>query len=270
MVPEAVPDNKEAIYVYEKDKEMQMANVWVMMKHEATKPEEKASMAYLIQDYAVSVISQMINQRLSEMTQDAACPFFQGFADDANYLLSRTKDCFELIGIPKEGKEMETLQVLYREAKRAREFGFTATEYERAKADYLSSLEKQYTNRDKRKNDEFGNAYRDHYLNNEPIPPLDVLYQTMQQIAPNIPVQAINQMLPQLITPTDSNLVVMIMAQDKEGKVHPTEQDMAAAIAAARAEKLEAYVDNVKDEPLLDVATIKKGKITKETENKTW
>ena len=270
VVPEAVPDNKEAIYVYEKDKEMQMANVWVMMKHEATKPEEKASMAYLVQDYAVSVISQMINQRLSEMTQDAACPFFQGFADDANYLLSRTKDCVELIGIPKEGKEMETLQVLYREAKRAREFGFTATEYERAKADYLSSLEKQYTNRDKRKNDEFGDAYRDHYLNNEPIPPLDVLYQTMQQIAPNIPVQAINQMLPQLITPTDSNLVVMIMAQDKEGKVHPTEQDMAAAIAAARAEKLEAYVDNVKDEPLLDVATIKKGKITKETENKTF
>ena len=270
VVPEAVPDNKEAIYVYESDKEMQMANVWVMMKHEATKPEEKASMAYLIQDYAVSVISQMINQRLSEMTQDAACPFFQGFADDANYLLSRTKDCFELIGIPKEGKEMETLQVLYREAKRAREFGFTATEYERAKADYLSSLEKQYTNRDKRKNDEFGNAYRDHYLNNEPIPPLEVLYQTMQQIAPNIPVQAINQMLPQLITPTDSNLVVMIMAQDKEGKVHPTEQDMIAAVAAARAEKLEAYVDNVKDEPLLDVATIKKGKITKETENKTF
>ena len=270
VVPEAVPDNKEAIYVYEKDKEMQMANVWVMMKHEATKPEEKASMAYLIQDYAVSVISQMINQRLSEMTQDAACPFFQGFADDGNYLLSRTKDCFELIGIPKEGKEMETLQVLYREAKRAREFGFTATEYERAKADYLSSLEKQYTNRDKRKNDEFGDAYRDHYLNNEPIPPLDVLYQTMQQIAPNIPVQAINQMLPQLITPTDSNLVVMIMAQDKEGKVHPTEKDMVAAVAAARAEKLEAYVDNVKDEPLLDVATIKKGKITKETENKTF
>ena len=270
VVPELVPDNKEAIYVYEKDKEMQMANVFVMMKHEATKPEEKSSMAYLIQDYAISVISQMINQRLSEMTQDAACPFFQGFADDDNYLLSSTKDCFELIGVPKEGKEMETLQVLYREAMRARQFGFTATEYERAKADYLSGLEKRYTNRDKRKNDEFGNAYRDHYLTNEPIPPLDMLYQTMQQIAPNIPVQAINQMLPELISATDSNLVVMIMAQDKEGKVHPTEKDMAAAVAAARAEKLEAYVDNVKDEPLVDVAKIKAGKILSESENKTF
>ena len=267
VVAEAVPDNKEAIYVYEKDKEMQMSQVIVMMKHDATPQEEKSSMAYLIQDYAVNVISQMINQRMTELTQDAACPFFQAFADDSQYLLSKTKDCFELIGVPKEGKDMETLQVLYREAKRAREFGFTASEYDRARADYLSGLEKRFTNRDKRKNDEFGNAYRDHYLTNEPIPPLDVLYQTMQQIAPNIPVQAINQMLPELISATDSNLVVLILAQEKEGKVYPTENDMAAAIAAARAEKLEAYVDNVKDEPLLDATKIKKGKIKKETEN---
>ena len=270
VVPEQVPDNKDAIYIFEKDKEMQMSQVMMMMKHDATKPEEKASMAYLIQDYAVSVIGQMMNQRLSEMTQEESCPFFQAFADDDTYMLSRTKDCFEVIGIPKEGKDMETLQTLYREVRRAREFGFTATEYERAKADYLSGLEKRYTNRDKRKNAEYGNDYRDHYLDNEPIPPLDVLYQTMQMIVPNIPVQAINQMVPELISATDSNLVVMEWAQEKEGKVYPTEQDMAAAIAAARADQIEAYVDNVKDEPLVDVATIKAGKIVKETENKTF
>jgi zinc protease len=165
---------------------------------------------------------------------------------------------------------METLQTLYREAKRAREFGFTATEYARAQADYLSSLEKQYTNRDKRRNAEFGDQYRDHYLSNEPIPPLDVLYQLMQQIAPNIPVATVNQLLPELISVSDSNLVVMEWAQEKDGKVYPTEQDMAAAIAAARAEKIEAYVDNVKDEPLVDVTKIKAGKIVKETENKVF
>ena len=267
VVPEEVPDNKEAIYIFEKDKEMQMSQVMLMMKHDATKPEEKASLAYLIQDYAVSVISQMMNQRLSEMTQDESCPFFQAFADDGTYMLSRTKDCFELIGVPKEGKDMETLETLYREARRAREFGFTATEYARAQADYLSGLEKQYTNRDKRKNDEFGNAYRDHYLSNEPIPPLDVLFQTMQQIAPNIPVQAINQMLPELISVIDSNLVVMEWAQEAEGKVYPTEQDMAKAIAAARTAAIEAYVDNVKDEPLVDAEKIQAGKIVSESEN---
>ena len=270
VVAEAVPDNKEAIYAYEKDKEMQMSNVFLMMKHDATPEEEKSNMAYLIQDYAVSVISQMFSQRLSELAQEESCPFLQAFVHDGQYWVSKTKDCFELIGIPKEDKDLETLQVLYREVKRANEFGFTATEYARAKADYLSGLEKRYTNRDKRKNDEFGDAYRDHYLTNEPIPPLDMLYQTMQQIAPNIPVQAINQILPKLISVTDSNLVVAVFAQEKEGKVYPTEKDMADAVAAARAEKLEAYVDNVKDEPLLDVTTLKKGKITKETENKTF
>ena len=269
VIPELVPDTKEAIYISEKDKEMQMSEVSILMKHEATKPEDKGTMAYLIEDYVKSVISRMFSQRLQEMTQEESCPFFQANADDGQYILSRTKDCFGLEGYPKDGKDLETLKTLYVEARRAREFGFTATEYERAKADYLSSLEKQYTNRDKRKNAEFGNAYRDHYLNNEPIPPLDVLFQTMQMLAPNIPVEAINQALPELISVTDSNLVVMEFAQEKEGKAYVTEEDMAAAIAAARAEKIEAYVDNVKDEPLVDVTTIKVGKILSETENTT-
>jgi zinc protease len=239
-----------------------------MMKHDAFPEEEKGKLGYLVQSYLTNVISRMMSLRLHEMTQEESCSFFQAYADDGQYLLSKTKDCFELIGVPKEGKDMETLQTLYREAKRAREFGFTATEYARAQADYLSALEKQYTNRDKRRNAEFGDQYRDHYLSNEPIPPLDVLYQMMQQIAPNIPVAAVNQLLPELISVSDSNLVVMEWAQEKEGKVYPTEKDMAAAIAAARAEKVEAYVDNVKDEPLVDVSKIKAGKIVKETENK--
>ena len=270
VIAEPVPDNAEAIYVFEKDKEMQVNQVMVMMKHDATPEEDKANMSYLIQDYAVSVISSMFNMRLHELTQDENCPFFQAQADDGQYLLSKTKDCFEMVGVPKEGKDMETLQALMREARRALEYGFTASEYARAQADYLSALEKQYTNRDKRKNAEFGDQYRDHFLANEPIAPLDVLYQIMQQLVPNIPVEAINQMLPELISATDSNLVVMEWAQEKEGKVYPTEQDMAAAVAAARAEKIEAYVDNVKDEPLVDASKIKAGKIVKETENKTF
>ena len=270
VIPELVPDTKEAIYVSEKDKEMQMSEVSILMKHDATKPEDKGTMAYLIEDYVKNVISRMFSQRLQEMTQEESCPFFQAYAEDGQYILSRTKDCFGIEGYPKEGKDLETLQTLYREARRVREFGFTATEYARAQADYLSGLEKRYTNRDKRKNAEFGNAYRDHFLTNEPIPPLDNLYQTMQMIVPNIPVQAINQMLPELISVTDSNLVVMILAQEKEGKVYPTEQQMAQAVAAARAEKIEAYVDNVKDEPLVDVATVKAGKIVSETENKVF
>ncbi|MCI6160043.1 MAG: insulinase family protein [Prevotellaceae bacterium] len=269
VIAEKVPDNNEAIYIFEKDKEMTMNQILVFMKHEPTPESEKTSMNYLIESYVKSVISNMLNARLSEMTQDENCPFFQAMAEDGQYMLSKTKDAFQLVGIPKEGKDLETLAALIREAKRACEFGFTATEYERAKADYLSGLEKQYTNRNKIKNDVYGDDYRDHFLANEPIPSIEDLYQTMNMIVPNIPVQAINMAVPELISATDTNLVVLEMAQEKDGVVYPTEATMKQTVDKARAEQLTAYVDNVKDEPLMTQMP-QKGKIKKETENKKF
>ena len=268
VVAEPVPDTEEPIYIFDKDKEMPVNQILIFMKHNATQPEEKASVAYLVEDYMKTVISEMMNARLTEMTEDPDCPFLQAMAEDDIYLLARTKDAFQMVGIPKEGKDTETLKALIRETRRANKFGFTATEYERAKAEYLADLEKQYTNRDKRRNAEFGDAYRDHYLNNEPIPPLDVYYQMMQQIVPNIPVEAINQVLPELITDSDRNLVVLDWAREADGLTYPTEADMKAAVDAARAEQLEAYVDNVKNEPLMTQLPVA-GKIMAEKENTT-
>ena len=266
VVAEPVPDNEEAIYIFDKDKEMPMNQIMLFMKHDTTTPEEKASMAYLIEIYLKSVISQMFNARLSEMTQEESCPFLQAMADDDDYLLARTKDAFQMMGVPKEGKDLETIAALIMECRRALQFGFTATEYDRAKAEFLASIEKAYTNRDKRRNDEFGNDYRDHYLNNEPIPSLEVLYQTMQQLVPSIPVEVVNQVLPQLISTEEKNLVVIDWAREADGLTYPTEADMKAAVEKARQEQLEGYVDNVKDEPLL-AQRPKPGKIKQETAN---
>ena len=268
VVPEPVPDNEEPIFIFDKDKEMPINQILVFMKHDATQPEEKESMTYLIELYMKAVLSEMMNARLREMTENPECPFLQAMADDDVYLLARTKDAFQMVGVPKEGKDMETLKALILEARRASKFGFTATEYDRAKAEYLADLEKRYTNRDKRRNAEFGDAYRDKYLNNEPIPPLDILYQIMQQIVPNIPVEAINEALPELISDTGKNLVVVEWAREADDLTYPTEDDMKAAVAAARAEQIEGYVDNVKDEPLMTQLPVA-GKITGETENQT-
>ena len=266
VIAEPVPDNEEAIYVFEKDKEMRMNQFLIFMKHDATTPEEKVSMEYLFEIYIKAVIAQMFNQRLSDMAEDSECPFIQAAGEDANYLLAQTKDAFQMVAIPKEGRDMETLTAVMTEARRVAKFGFTATEYERAKADYLSALEKQYTNRAKITNDSFGDDYRDHYLAGEPIPSIEMLYQTMQMLAPNIPVDLINQVLPEMITDSDKNLVVMLLAREADGLTYPTEADMAAAVAKARSTEIEAFVDNVKDEPLMQQMP-KPGKINKQTEN---
>ena len=86
----------------------------------------------------------------------------------------------------------------------------------------------------------------------------------MNMIAPNIQVEMINQLMGQAIAKNDSNLVVISF--NKEATELPTTQGILSAIHTAQNEKLEAYVDNVKDEPLMTELP-KPGKIVKEVEN---
>ena len=82
----------------------------------------------------------------------------------------------------KEGKDLQALAAIYREAQRVRLYGFTAGEYDRMKAEYLSQLESAYVNRNKVKNAQYGDELRDHYLSNEPIPSKEDDYQIMKQL----------------------------------------------------------------------------------------
>lgn len=269
VIDEPVPDNEKAIYVAEKDKEQQYPVLMLSMKRDPVPTELKKTAAYLVQQYLSSMVCSMLNSRFSEISEQPDCPFIQGQAEDGNYLgMSRTKDAFQLVGVAKEGKDIETLKAIYREAKRARDFGFTATEYARAKADYLSGLEKIYTNRDKRKNNVYCSEYVENFLENEPIPSIETLYQLMTALAGQLPVELVNQYAQQLITTDDKNLVAYYMEQEKEGKKYVSTDAMKTGIEAVRTETLTAWVDNVKEEPLISQMPAK-GKIVKETENKT-
>ena len=270
VIDEPVPDNEQAIYVTEKDKEQQYPVLMLSMKRDPVPAELKKTAAYLVQNYLNTMVCAMLNSRFSEITEQPDCPFIQAQVQDGNFMqLARTKDALMLIGVAKEGKDIETLQAIAREAKRARDFGFTATEYSRAKADYLSGLEKLYTNRDKRKNDAYCSEYVENFLENDPIPSVETLYQTMTALAGQLPIELVNQYAQQIINIDGKNLVAFSMEQEKEGKTNYTTADaMKAGVETVRTETLTAWVDNVKQEPLIAQMPTK-GKIVKETENKT-
>ena len=269
VVDEPVPDNEQAIYVAEKDKEQQYPILLLSMKRDPIPAELKKTMAYLVTDYLSDLTCAMINSRFSEIQQQPDCPFVQTQVQDGNYLqMARTKDALLFICVAKDGKEIETLQAVTRECKRIHDFGFTATEFARAKADYLSALEKQYTNRDKMKNNEFANSYIENFLENDPIPSIEDYYQTMNMLAQQLPFEIVNQYVQQVVSVDDKNLVAFQMEQEKEGKTYLAPEAMKTATEAVRAETLTAWIDNVKEEPLIaELPT--KGKIVKEAENKT-
>jgi zinc protease len=238
----------------------------MLMKHETFPDSLKGNLAYILTSYMKNAAMSMLNDRLKEFAEKPESPFLQASVGDGNYLLSRGVDAFDMAILPKDGQTEAAMKAVLTEARRAAEFGFTPTEYSRFKANYTSNLDKQYSNKDKRYNSQFVSSYVQHFLNNEPIPSIDFTYQTMKQLVPALPIDGVNMVMKELVSPSDTNLVVVNFNNEKEGAVYPTEDGMKQAIAQARAAHLEAYVDNVKDEPLMTTLP-KPGKIKKEVKN---
>ena len=268
IVPEPVPDNEQPIIVVDKDKEQQYSEVSIFFKHETETPEEKQNMDYLLIDYIKDMITSMLNTRLRDQAQEADCPFDAAYCYDGEYILANTMDAFTMDVTPKEGKTEAATQAAIIEAMRAAKYGFTASEYARARDEYMSRLERRYNERDKVSNENYGRQYCSHFLDGEPIPSIEMRYQIMGMIAPNITVDMINSVLPEMISTDGKNLVIANFNQEKDGAVYPTVEGLKAAFDAAVNAPIEAYVDNVKDEPLMTTMP-KKGKIVKESENTT-
>lgn len=270
IVDEPVPDNPKPIVIIDKDKEYPRSIIELMMKHDTYPDSLKQQLPYVIENYAKTAAFSMLNQRFVEEAQKANCPFVSAQAGDDSYIFSKTKDAFSLSASPKNMEQTaQALKAAFKVVRQATEFGFTPTEYKRFQTNMLSSLDKTYSNKDKRYSKQFYNEILGYFLTNEPMPDIDFTYQTMKQVVPAIPLEAINQVLPSLVSQNDTNLVIINFNNEKEGNVYPTEAQLLGALSEARAEKIEAYVDNVKDEPLMTKLP-KAGKITKEEKSKKF
>ena len=261
---EEVPDNEEPIVAVAVDKELPMNNILVAYKRNQIPGERKSGMDYLMMDFATEMIGKMLNDRLQEMLQKSDVPFAFAAVRNGAYFGVGTKDALQLIGVAKPAQADATIATLMRETRRARDFGFTAGEYERAKADYLSNLEKLYNERDKQLNDFYVQQYVARFLKQEPIPSIEDRYNTMNQLLPHLPLAVINQMMQQIVT--DKNRVVVLMGNEQEKESYPPEAAIGEIIRVVDNETLTAYEDNSVTEPLL-VALPVKGSILKEETN---
>ena len=267
VVTEPVPDNDEIIVVSDKDKEQQYSIIQLMFKSDPMPREMKGTMAYMLQDYVMDIVSSMLNQRLAEKAQEPDCPFIQAGSGNGAYIMSNSKEAYTIYAMPKEGQTDAALQAIMTEALRVAKHGFTATEYARAKEEYMSQLQKQYDNRSKISNARYGRSYIANYLEGDPIPSMETEYAIMNQIVPMLPVEMINQGVAEMFPQENNeNVVVLCFNQEKEGNTYPTVEGLTGAITAARNSNIEAYVDNVKNEPLMTKLP-KAGKIKKETKN---
>jgi len=258
-----VADNKEPIVAIGTDKEVDDPSIEIYFKQDATPDSEKNNVGYLASQYMTSMISSMLNARLSELVQSANPPFTRASSYYSDFFVAKTKEAFALSASSKADGIETALKTLLQETERARRFGFTESEYARARANYLQSLESAYNEREKTKHGSYVREYVQNFLNGEPIPGIEAEYAMMNQLAPNIPLQAMNMVMQQLVP--DSNQVVIIAGPAKEGLKYPTKEEVINLLKGMKDLDLQAYVDKVSDEPLMKEAP-KGGKIISEKE----
>lgn len=258
-----VADNKEPIVAIGTDKEVDDPSIEIYFKQDATPDSEKNNVGYLASQYMTSMISSMLDARLSELVQSANPPFTRASSDYSDFFVAKTKEAFALSASSKADGIETALKTLLQETERARRFGFTESEYARARANYLQSLESAYNEREKTKHGSYVREYVQNFLNGEPIPGIEAKYAMMNQLAPNIPLQAMNMVMQQLVP--DSNQVVIIAGPAKEGLKYPKKEEVISLLKGMKDLDLQAYVDKVSDEPLMKEAP-KGGKIISEKE----
>lgn len=258
-----VPQNDEVIVVSDHDKEQTMPIVLICNKHDDPLPrEQRNSLAYMMTTVVKHMTMTMLNKRLDEKSLDPDCPYIEAGVEDGDFLLAKTP-AFQTTIVPKEGRLEEAIRTVMAEVYRAAEHGFTQGEFDRCRNEFLSQVEAQYNNREKTETGVYIHDYVRNFLDNVPIPGIEFENMLYHETLPQLPVQMTNELIKSLVSVSDKNLVVLSVNPEKEGYVQPTEQQLLDAIHSAQQMKLEAYVDNVKNEPLI-AKLPKPGKIKKE------
>lgn len=248
-VYEPVPDTEGTIIAIGTDPEMPNSRATIYFKNDVLPRELRGTMAYWLQDYICDMLTAMLNNRLGEISSTPDSPFAAAGSYYGNYFLSDTKDALTLAAIGKGDDILPGLASVYRELLRAERGGFTVSEYDRARSEYLSRLEKAYNNREKAESSSYVNTYVRNFIDNTPATGIEMKYQTLNMLLPQLPVDLVNATIKELIS--DNNRVVTVMLPEKDGIKVPTEEAVRQMMAAVDAEEIPAFVDEVKDEPLI-------------------
>lgn len=244
-----VSDNEKPIYVAYTDPELNMPRTTISFKSEKVPFEMRNTFEiYAMQDLPLNIITGLMNNRLEDFSHDPDCNYAMAGVYFGDFYVSKTKDSFNVVVIPKKGTDAAVADAMGIVA-RACQTGFTDSELERVRQDLLSNIEKLYNERDKTDNESLARELCRHFIDNEPAPGIEKEYEIYQQIIPNLPVDAINMMIKQLLT--SQNMVIVTAEPQKEGFEIVAEDVMVKTVTDAMNAQYEAFVDEVITEPLI-------------------
>lgn len=242
-----VPDNVEPIIAIAADPEAQQSMIWLYYKHDIVKKEDK-NIGYYRNSMIKQLYGQMMNARFNEIVQKGNPPYLVAQASYGSY--TATKDAYTSVALAQNNGIEKALTAILMENERIRRFGFTAGELDRAKMNLSRMIENAFKEKDKRDNDRYMSEFKAHYMNNEPMPGIEIEFQFVQGILPGIALAELNALPEKWIT--KKNMILTMQGPEIDGIDLPTAEDALAIIDNVASMNLEPYKDEVSDKPLVE------------------
>ncbi len=255
-----IPGNKEPIIGIVTDPEANGTGIQIMYKMDPMPNELNSTGLSFLQGMLKNLISQMLNERLADLSMSTNPPFNRaqtGFSS-----LCSTCDVFMGVVSTKDGEGVEGFNALMTELERAKRYGFTEAELERAKTNMLRAYQTNADKAESRYNSQFVKEYMSHFSDNYPYTTPAYDLEVAEGYLPLLQLEQINQVLPQILG--DENIVVLVNAPEREGLSNPTEEELKEVFLSVKTAEIEAPEQEVSDVQLMDPSTIKPGRIVKE------
>lgn len=229
-----VPDHASTLYTINTDPEMTQTQVMIYSK---IKHKEETTLA----DYRRFIIEQlyyfMMNQRYGTLSRSANPPFV--YARSSFSPIARSKDAFSVTMQVRDNGVEKGLKAAATELERAKRFGFTQSELDRAKKYVTMKYQRSFAEKDKSASDDYASELIRHFLTNEPIPGISFEYAfTMNQL-PTITLKEINDFDDAFLS--DSNRVIIVNAPEKDKASLPTQEGLAQIVKEVSESSLEPY-----------------------------
>ncbi len=239
-----IPPNDRPLVAAATDREATSSSVAVLFKRPV---EPDGTVAAYRRDLVAQLLDAMLNARFEEITQRPDAPFLGAGSGNGRFL--RSLEGYQLGAAVADGGIIRGLEALLVEARRAREFGFTAGELDRQKQDFLRAYERAYDEREKTNSASYVGEYVNHFLQGEPIPGIAAEFDLVKRLLPGITLADVDSLARRLVT--DRNRVVLASAPDKAGAGVPTEAALLAAFDRAAKTPVVAYTETLSSDALV-------------------
>jgi zinc protease len=216
-----VPGHEDTYVSIESDKEYPNASVALVWFGE---PRRVRTTSAFRRALVNGFYDRMVNARLSEIGQRPDAPF--AYAGTGRGSFTRTRDLHQLYAAVKGSDFVKAADALLVEAERVRTFGFTKTELDRARTNYLRGLEQRFAERDKTNSSAFAGQYVSSALNQTPILNIADEQALAQRFAPTVTLAELNALARASFPKQDR--VVIVAAPDKPEITLPSRADMLA------------------------------------------